>query len=106
MVQLLMAAVVVAQSLANGLLSSDCPELVVGKSLIIASSPQRPACINVVVAAGEATQVTAEYTGDVSLRVRGEGKETLVDGFEFGRETTTLITPGQHRIEINIIDAQ
>lgn len=100
-----MAALVVAQTLAISSLSPDCPELVTGESLKIASSPQRPACVDVIVAAGEATHVTADGPGDVALRVRGGGKEMLVDGFEFGQETTTLATPGQYRIEINMMDS-
>jgi len=48
---------------------------------------------------GEATQVIADYTADLALRVAGP-IDLLADGFEFDRETVTLSTPGQYRIEI------
>jgi CHAT domain-containing protein/Tfp pilus assembly protein PilF len=106
MVQLLLSAIGVGQAIATGQLPPDCPELVIGKSLTVAISPQRQACVNVIVAPGEATQVRAEYPGDVVLRVHGKEKELLVDGFEFGQETATLSAPGQYRIEISPIDVQ
>jgi CHAT domain-containing protein/Tfp pilus assembly protein PilF len=52
------------------------------------------------VAHGEALQVVADYPEDVALYVSGGGREFLVDGFEFGRETVTVSTAGQYRIEI------
>jgi CHAT domain-containing protein/Tfp pilus assembly protein PilF len=55
----------------------------------------------VIVARGEALQVVADYPEDVALNVSGGGREVLVDGFEFGRETLTLSAAGQYRIEIN-----
>ncbi len=52
------------------------------------------------VAYGEAVQVVADYPEDVALRVSGGGRELLVDGFEFGRETLTLSATGRYRIEV------
>jgi CHAT domain-containing protein/Tfp pilus assembly protein PilF len=80
--------------------TASCPELVVGKSISVANSPARPACVMVSVAQGQALQVIADYPEDVALHVNREGPEFLVDGFEFGRETVTLSAVGQYRIEI------
>lgn len=77
-----------------------CPELVAGKPISVTNSPHRPACVVVRVADGETSQVVADYPEDVALHVSGEGREFLVDGFEFGRETLTLSAAGQYRIEI------
>ena len=77
-----------------------CPELVVAKSISVANSPTQPACVMVNVSHGEALQVIADYPEDVALHVSGEGREFLVDGFEFGRETVTLSSAGQYRIDI------
>jgi tetratricopeptide (TPR) repeat protein len=52
------------------------------------------------VAPGETLQVVADCREDVALHVSAVGREFLVDGFEFGRETLTLRTAGQYRIEI------
>jgi CHAT domain-containing protein/Tfp pilus assembly protein PilF len=80
--------------------TTACPELVAGKHISVASSRTRPGCIMVSVAHGEALQVVADYPEDVALYVSGGGREFLVDGFEFGRETVTVSTAGQYRIEI------
>jgi CHAT domain-containing protein/tetratricopeptide (TPR) repeat protein len=49
--------------------------------------------------------VIAEHPEDVSLRVKGEGEETLVDGFEFGKETITFVSAGRYRIDIGSADS-
>jgi len=61
---------------------------------------QQPACVTLTVLSGEATQVTAKHPDDATIRVSGEGKEILADGFEFGRETITFTNAGHYRIEI------
>src|SRR5262249_23626576 len=81
--------------------SDPCLELLAGKSISVDNSPTRPACVRVSVADGEALQVIADYPEDIALAVSGEGPEFLVDGFEFGRETLTLITVGQYRIDMH-----
>jgi CHAT domain-containing protein/tetratricopeptide (TPR) repeat protein len=80
--------------------TTACPKLVARKDISVASSPMRPACVMVRVAHGEALQIVADYPEDVALYVSGGGREFLVDGFEFGRETLTLNAAGQYRIEI------
>jgi CHAT domain-containing protein/tetratricopeptide (TPR) repeat protein len=77
-----------------------CPELVAGKPISVANSPPRPACVMVSVAHGEVSQVIADDPEDVALYASGEGREFLIDGFEFGRETLTLSAAGRYRIEI------
>jgi CHAT domain-containing protein/Tfp pilus assembly protein PilF len=81
--------------------AATCPKLVAGKSISVTYSPTQPACIMVRVADSEAAQVVADYPEDVALHVSGGGRELLVDGFEFGRETLTLSAAGQYRIEIS-----
>jgi CHAT domain-containing protein/Tfp pilus assembly protein PilF len=80
--------------------TTACPELVAGKHISVASSPTRPPCVVVSVAHGQALQVVADYPEDVVLYVSGGGREFLVDGFEFGRETVTLTAAGRYYIEI------
>lgn len=80
--------------------TASCPELIAGKSISVANSPRRRACVTVSAAREQALQVIADYPEDVALHVSGEGLELLVDGFEFGRETLTLSAAGQYRIEI------
>jgi CHAT domain-containing protein/Tfp pilus assembly protein PilF len=80
--------------------TTACPELVSGKPLSVANSRTRPACVTVTVADREALQVIADYSEDLALHVSGEGREFLVDAFEFGRETVTLSAAGQYRIDI------
>lgn len=82
-------------------LTTACPELVAGRHISVASSPTQTACVMVSVAYGQALQVVADYPEDVALNVSGGGRELVVDGFEFGRETLTLSAAGQYRIEIN-----
>lgn len=80
--------------------TAPCPELVAGKPISFTSSLTRPACVMVSVAHGEALQVIVDYPEDVGLHVSGQGREFLVDGFEFGRETVTMSAAGRYRIEI------
>src|SRR5690242_17400890 len=79
--------------------TTACPQLVAGKHISVSISPTWPACVLVSVAHGEALQANADYPEDVALYASGEGREFLVDGFEFGRETLTLSVAGQYRIE-------
>jgi len=89
-----------AQSSAARPLTTTCPELVAGKHISVTTSAKQPACVMVNVAPEEALQVVADYLEDVALYVSGGGRQFPVDGFEFGRETVTLSTAGQYRIDI------
>lgn len=100
MLRLVVFAIAFVQGLIAQSSPTVCPELVVGKSISTTNLPTRPACVMVSVADGEALQIVADYPKDVALHASGEGRELLVNGFEFGRETLTLSAPGQYRIEI------
>lgn len=100
MVSSLFLAAALLQGPSALLPAASCPELFAGKTLSVANSPTRLACVMVNVAHGQALQVIADYPEDLALHVSGEGLELLVDGFEFGRETLTLSAAGQYRIEI------
>lgn len=80
--------------------TSACSELAPRKPVSAIASPNHPACIRVDVSSGEAVQVVATQHDDVALHVSGEGQDTVIDGFEFGRETLTISNPGHYRIEI------
>ena len=99
-VPFLLLAAALVQNPARRPPTTACPELVAGKEISVAKSPTGLACVMVSVAQGEALQVIADYPEDVALHVSGEGREFLVDGFEFGRETLTLSAAGQYHIEI------
>ena len=100
MVPSLLLAAAVLQGLPARPPTIPCPELISGKSISVANSPTQPACVMVSVAHGQALQVIADYREDVALHVSGEGPESLIDGFEFGRETVTLSAAGQYQIDI------
>lgn len=101
MVSLLFFAVALVQGPTARPPTTSCPELVAGKHIAVANSPTRPACVMVSVTHGEALQVITDYPEDVALQASSEGREFLVDGFEFGRETLTLSAAGRYRIEVH-----
>jgi CHAT domain-containing protein/Tfp pilus assembly protein PilF len=101
MVRFLLLAAALVQGPGTRALGATCPKLVPGTRISVTNSRTLPACITVSVAYSEALQVIADYPEDVALRVSGNGPEFLIDGFEFGRETLTLSSPGQYRIEIS-----
>lgn len=65
----------------------------------------RPACLEVEVAAGEATQLQLDQPGDLAMRLTGESVDRRIDGFEFGIETLTIAEPGIYRVEVAKADS-
>jgi hypothetical protein len=56
-----------------------------------------------VVQDGEATQLSVGQSVDLALRLTGS-VVAVVDGFDFGAETLTIVLPGKYRIEVRNID--
>src|ERR1039458_4672450 len=80
-----------------------CPTLATGQTLRGRVSQKSPACFLVVVQDGEATQLSVGQSVDLALRLTGS-VVAVVDGFDFGAETLTIVLPGKYRIEVRNID--
>jgi CHAT domain-containing protein/tetratricopeptide (TPR) repeat protein len=96
-------AVVISALIASPLLA-QCPRLTAGSSATVRIRPDRTACVLVRLTPGQSVQVSVRQPFDLSITVKEGGTTRTVDGFEFGRETVTLETPGNHRIEIRAVD--
>jgi len=83
--------------------TGNCSILTVGQTLRGRASPGRIPCFVVVVEAGEATQLTAEQPIDLMLRVVDGSDRTVTDGFEFGKETLTILAPGHYLVEVQAV---
>jgi CHAT domain-containing protein/tetratricopeptide (TPR) repeat protein len=102
MVRLVIVAAVLARGVASGPDLSECDKLAADHPSVIAISHKKPACVEISVPPGQALQVTAEHMNDLALRLGGDNRNVVVDGFEFGTETLTISSSGRYRLEINL----
>ena len=85
------------------LLGADCQVLHSGQTLELTVSRAHLPCFDVDVAANEAAQLALESPFDFALHIRRESTERLVDSFEFGRETATLLGPASYLVTVRAL---
>jgi len=77
-----------------------CPPLRSGQTIRHENSGSAANCVLVDVAPGEATQVIVSQPEDIEIRLRNGETSGVADGFDFGSETMTIVTPGQNYVEV------
>lgn len=95
---------VLALTCSGGLRGAPCPDLPVNETFRGRVSKSVAACFWITVEPGQAVQLAAQQPVDLTVRVSGTGVSDVADGFEFGNETVTLLSPGRHRVEVQAID--
>src|SRR5690242_11722792 len=93
-----------ALTCSGGLRGAPCPDLPVNGTFRGRVSKNAAACFWITVEPGRAVQLAAQQPVDLTVRVSGTGVSDVADGFEFGNETVTLLSPGRHRVEVQAID--
>ena len=78
---------------------ATCLSLLPERSLRSRILPRATACAVVAVQDGEPTQLIIDQPVDLIVRQVDGKAVTVVDGFEFGRETVTIAAPGEYRVE-------
>jgi tetratricopeptide (TPR) repeat protein len=68
-------------------------------------SAASPACFWVTVEHGEATQMTVEQPVDLTFRFGDGAVQNAIDGFEFGKETLTILAAGRYRVDVQAVAA-
>jgi CHAT domain-containing protein/tetratricopeptide (TPR) repeat protein len=59
----------------------------------------------VTVETGEAVQLSAEQPVDLAFRIGDGAMQTVNDGFEFGKETLTILAAGRYRVDVRPVGA-
>jgi CHAT domain-containing protein/tetratricopeptide (TPR) repeat protein len=60
-------------------------------------------CFQVVVSPGEAALLSLEQPVDLAFHIEFNGAASTIDGFSFSRETATLETAGEYRVEVRAV---
>ncbi len=84
--------------------ADPCLVLPSGTTLRVRAESNRAVCFSVDVGPEEATQLSSEQPVDLSFRIINESELIVIDGFEFGTETITILTSGHHRVEVRQVD--
>jgi CHAT domain-containing protein/Tfp pilus assembly protein PilF len=77
-----------------------CVPLHNNESLKASTRSNQSVCFLIAVKDGEPTELAIDQPADLELRLTGNGTEMIIDGFEFGSETATIVAPGQYQVEI------
>jgi CHAT domain-containing protein/tetratricopeptide (TPR) repeat protein len=82
---------------------AECRSLDATSSFQVAAPQLRSLCFDLRVAANEAVQLTVDSPLDTAIHLREGGGERLVDAFEFGPETATIIGPAKYRVTVSAV---
>jgi CHAT domain-containing protein/Tfp pilus assembly protein PilF len=80
---------------------SQCLSIPSAQSVRAHTSYARHACFLVNVNADAHTQLSVDQPVDLAIRITAPEPAQVVDGFEFGQETLTILLPGSYRIEVS-----
>ena len=84
-------------------LAGACPALDSGQSVRKVIMPAAGVCFVVSVDPGEATQIVASQPADIEIHLKNGDTSILIDSFEFGPETITILLPGQNHLEVRFL---
>ncbi|MBV9506152.1 MAG: CHAT domain-containing protein [Acidobacteriia bacterium] len=77
-----------------------CLSLAPGVTLRGSVGRTLPLCVLVSLAPGQATRILVDQPEDLEILISWNAHDSVIDGFDFGRETATLIEPGEYRIHV------
>jgi CHAT domain-containing protein/tetratricopeptide (TPR) repeat protein len=84
---------------------AGCIRIETGQTFNTVLSSSHPACFSLELRSGHGTQLMLEQPSenDIALALNSAAGESLVDSFEFGRETVTIAVPGTYRVDVRVL---
>jgi CHAT domain-containing protein/Tfp pilus assembly protein PilF len=83
--------------------AADCLPLPIGHTLQAMLGRGLHGCVEFRVQPNQPVRLAVDQPVDLELRLTEGGSPAIVDGFEFGFETKTLLAPGTYRVELRTV---
>ncbi len=86
------------------MLKAACIPVALDEAATVTASTRAPGCFNFAVELGEVAQISVDQRADLALRIVGAGREWVVDGFDFGPETATLVGAASYDVYVSRVE--